>query len=95
MPMQDKTSTTSSRSGAPILAAVLVAAMLAIGGSIICGPAVRASLERQRTAEIDREDREICAQLGATEASSHSACVEALTKVRRSHEERLSRDPIL
>lgn len=95
MPMQEKTSTTSSRSGAPTLAAVLVAAALAIGSAMICGPALNASRERERTAELDREDREVCAQLGAAEASRHSACVEVLTRVRRRHEERLSRDPIL
>jgi uncharacterized protein HemX len=93
MPMQQRTSTTSSSSGTPVLAAVLVAAALAIGSAMTCGPAVHASRDRERIAEIDREDREVCSQLGV--ASSLSACVEALTKVRRRHEERLSRDPIL
>lgn len=93
--MQTSTSTSTSRSSVPLLAAMLVAATLAIGGSIICGPAVRASLERDRAADIDRENREVCTELGATTAPSLSDCAEALKKVRRRHEDRLSQDPIL
>jgi hypothetical protein len=80
----------------PLLAAWLfAAATVAIGGAVLCGPAVRASIERQRAEEIERENGEVCTSLGMTSASRHSICAEALTRLRRLHEERLSRDSIL
>jgi hypothetical protein len=80
----------------PFLAAsVLAAATVAIGGALLYGPEVRASLDRQWAAEIERENGEVCASFGMTSASGQSTCAEALARVRRQHEERLSRDSIL
>lgn len=71
------------------------AAAVVIGGALLYGPAVRVSLERQWAAEIERENDEICDSLGMTSASSRPTCAEVLARVRRLHEERLSREPIL
>lgn len=80
----------------PFLAAsVLAAATVAIGGALLYGPAARASLERQWAEEIERENGEVCTSLGMTSASGQEICAEALARVRRLHEERLSRDSIL
>jgi hypothetical protein len=80
----------------PFLAAsVFTAATVAIGGALLFGPAVRASLERQSAEEIERENGEVCASLSMASASGQSICAEALARVRRLHEERLSRESIL
>jgi|RhiMethySRZTD1v2_1073278.scaffolds.fasta_scaffold5335509_1 hypothetical protein len=78
-----------------LTASVFAAAAVAIGGALLYGSTVHASFERQRTADIEREDGEVCASLGMTSASGRLACTEALTRVRRQHEERLSRESIL
>lgn len=80
----------------PLLAAsVLAAASVAVGGALLYGLAARPWLERQSAEEIERENGEVCASLGITSASGRSNCGDALARVRRLHEERLSRDSIL
>lgn len=80
----------------PFLAAwIFAAAAVVIGGAMLYGPAVRASLEQQWAAKIERENGEVCTALDLTSASRREICAEALTRVRRLHEERLSRDSIL
>ena len=80
----------------PFLVASLVAAVTAtVGGALIYGTTIRASFDRQLAAEIERESDEVCASLGMISASSRSTSAEALARVRRLHEERLSRESIL
>ena len=56
-----------------LTASVFAAAAVAIGGALLYGSTVHASFERQRTADIEREDGEVCASLGMTSASGRLA----------------------
>ena len=48
-------------------------------------------LDRQKAAEIKRENLSFCEQLGASPGSSNfQTCVDGLTKIRRQHEEQLN-----
>lgn len=78
-----------------LTASVFTAAVVAITGALLYGLGARPSLERQWAAEIERENGEVCASLGIVSASGQSTCAEALARVRRLHEERVSRESIL
>lgn len=80
----------------PFLVASLLAAITAvIGGALLYGPTVRASLDRRLAVEIEHESSEVCTSLGMVSASSRSTCAEALARVRRLDEDRMSRESIL
>jgi hypothetical protein len=90
-----RSSGVSAMLGQFFVASAFAAAAAAIGGALLCGLAARTSLEWQWAAAIERENGEVCASLGMISASGQSTCAEALARVRRLHEERLSRDQIL
>ncbi len=85
----------SAMLGPFLVASVFTAAMVGIGGALLYGPAIRATLERHWAEEIESENGEICPSLGMTSPTGQTTCAEALARVRRLHEDRLSRDSIL
>jgi hypothetical protein len=76
---------------------LLGALAILIGGMFVFdhtyGPAMRAASDRQRSVEIEQEDRTLCTELGFTPGSAvFTTCTRDLSDYRRQAEQRLARE---
>lgn len=75
---------------APLAAYIIATAVLVTGSVLINGPKMRAASEAAIKADIEQEDRTVCAGFGFASGPAFIACSDALASVRRRHEERLA-----
>jgi len=75
---------------APLAAFIIATAALVTGSVVINGPQMRAASEAAIKAEIEQEDRTVCAKFGFASGSGFVACSDALASVRQQHESRLA-----
>ena len=75
---------------APLAVFMIATTGLVTGSVLINGPKMRAASEAAIKADIEQEDRTVCAGFGFASGRAFIACSDALASVRRRHEERLS-----
>jgi hypothetical protein len=75
---------------APLAAFIIAAAVLVTGIVLINGPKMRAASEATIKADIEQEDRAVCAKFGFASGSGFFACSDALARVRQQQEERMA-----
>ncbi len=75
---------------APLAVFMVATAVLVTGSVLLNGPKMRTASQAAIKADIEQEDRTVCAKFGFASGSAFAACSDALASVRRRHEERLS-----
>lgn len=76
-----------------IIAGAVGLGALAIAAAAVNVRQAQAMLERQKAAEIDRENLSFCERLGVSPGSpAFPTCIDGLAQIRRQHEERLNTD---
>lgn len=75
---------------APLAVFMLATTVLVTGSVLLNGPKMRAASEAAIKADIEQEDRTVCAAFGFASGRAFIACSNALARVRQRHEERLS-----
>ena len=74
-----------------VVGAIFVSCAALAGYAVVSWPAERAAIELQMAQEIEQEDAEVCMGRGIAAGAGRTACAAELARVRKQHEERLSR----
>lgn len=74
---------------APLAAFIIATAVLVTGSVLVNGPKMRAASAAAIKADIEQEDRTVCAEFGFASGHAFIACSDALARVRQRQERRM------